>query len=356
MYIGIPIARRYTAACSATAECPFRCAHCGFEARAIARGEGRGRGISPFFIDAAGAKTDARVKAEFMAREHARFTLDIVPCPRCHKRSAPAESKFKNKTAVVLYASIVLGVGLAGLVGVTMKAPLAGFLVGMFAALFVILVDVLTRKANWNGAAKRVTFEVPAVGSAENLRSSRLPEAERGQDVLVGAELSLANAMTGGKLEILVQGKVPCSSCRGTGVWIGDPCTACTAGTTDRQRRVLVTFPAGIDSGCRLRVAGAGMPGSERVSPGDLYVDVEVALHPRFERRTDDLKTRVKVSFRTATLGGKVSIELPDASIASADIPSGTEASARLIVAGQGMPRLDRPGRGDLHVVVDVGN
>lgn len=98
------------------------------------------------------------------------------------------------------------------------------------------------------------------------------------------------------------------------------------------------------------------MPGLENVPPGDLYVDVEVTPDRHFERRADDLETRVRVSFTTAALGGKVSIELPDASIVGAPILSGTEAGARLIVVGKGMPRLGRPGRGDLHVVVDVGD
>jgi DnaJ-like protein len=351
----IPIARRYTARASATVDGRFRCAHCGFEAHAIARGLGKGTGISPFFIDLEGAKVDARVKAVFVAREHARFTLDIVPCPRCNKRGERAQRKFKNNTALVLFGSIVLGVGLAGLVSATMTAPLVGLLVGVFAAGLVILVDTVTRKANWNGATKRVTFEEPGSERAKAPRPSRQSGAERGQDVRVAAELSLANAMAGGKVDILVNGKVPCSSCSGTGVWIGDQCTACSGGTLDRQRRVLVTFPAGIDSGHRLRVAGMGMPGLDNAPSGDLYVDVEVAAEGRFERRGDDLETRVRISFTTAALGGNVSIELPDASVVNAAILSGTEAGARLIVAGQGMPRLGRSGRGDLHVAVDVG-
>jgi len=354
--MSIPIARRYTAWDSATVEGRFRCAHCGFEAHAIAHGLGRGTGISPFFIDLEGAKVDARVKAIFTAREHARFTLDIVPCPRCHKRGEQAERKFKNKTALVLFGSVALGVGLTGLIGVGMRAPLVGFLVGALAAGLVVLVDTTTRKANWNGATKRVTFEEPGSEHAKGPCSPRQSGAERGQDVRVGAELSLANAMAGGKLDVLVHGKVPCSTCSGTGVWIGDPCTACSEGTLDRERRVLVTFPAGIDSGHRLRVAGMGMPGLDNAPPGDLYVDVEVAAEARFERRGDDLETRVRISFTTAALGGNVSIELPDASIVSAAILSGTESGARLIVAGKGMPRIGRSGRGDLHVAVDVGD
>lgn len=352
----IPLGRQYSAADSATAEGHFSCAHCGFEAHAIARGLGQGTGISPFFIDVESAKVDARVKAIFAAREHARFTLDVVPCPRCHKRGERAERKFKNKTALVLFGAIVLGVGLTWLVGVTTRAPLVSLLVGLFAAGLVILVDTATRKADWNGAAKRVTFEERGSEHAGDPAPSSRSGAERGQDVRVGAELSLSNAMAGGKLNILVSGKVPCSSCGGTGIWTGKRCTACSRGTLDRERRVLVKFPAGIDSGHVLRVAGMGMPGLGNAPPGDLYVDVEVTPEPRFERRGDDLETRVRISFATAAQGGKVSIELPDASIVSAAILSGTEAGARLIVAGKGMPQLGRSGRGDLHVAVDVGD
>jgi hypothetical protein len=348
----LPLGRQYSTADSATAEGSFSCAHCGFEAHAIARGVGQGTGISPFFIDVESAKVDARVKAIFAAREHARFTLDVVPCPRCHKRGERAERKFKNKTALVLFGAIVLGVGLMGLIGVKARAPLVGFLVGLFAAGLVILVDTLTRRADWNGAAKRVTFEEPRLEDTGDAAASSRSGAERSQDLRVAAELSLANAMAGGKLNIVVPGKVQCSSCGGT----GKRCTACSRGTLDRERRVLVKFPAGIDSGHVLRVAGMGKPRLGNAPPGDLYVDVEVTPEPRFERRDYDLETRVRISSTTAALGGKVSIELPDASIVSALIRSGTEQGARFIIAGKGMPRLDRSGRGDLHVAVDVGD
>lgn len=272
----IPIGRRYTAADIAHAEGRFRCAHCAFEAHAIARGVGVGTGISPFFIDVESAEVDARVKAVFAAREHARFTLDIVPCPRCHKRGERAERKFKDRTILVLVGAIALAVGLMGLVGLKMRAPLVGFLVGLFAAGVVILVDTRTRRANWNGAAKRVTFEELGSEHGDDPRPSRRSGAERGQDVRVGAEVSLANAMAGGKLDILVRGKAPCLSCRGTGFSIGDRCTACSGGALDREHRLVVKFPPGIHTGHQLRVAGMGMPGLEGAPPGDLYVDVEV--------------------------------------------------------------------------------
>jgi len=218
--------------------------------------------------------------------------------------------------------------------------------------------------------------------------------SNRGQDVRVGAELSLAAAMKGGKHEVTVRGPAPCETCngsgakpgtsaskcgqcrgsgqvtaqrgfimfsspcarcRGTGVAIESPCSTCSgAGAVERQRRVLVTFPAGIDSGQRLRVPGQGMPGPEGAEPGDLYVDVELTPDANFERHGNDLATRVRVSFATATLGNEVQVTLPDDNVVRADIPAGTQPGTVLTVQGRGMPRLDRSGRGDLHIVVNV--
>ncbi len=63
-------------------------------------------------------------------------------------------------------------------------------------------------------------------------------------------------------------------------------------GAVEKTRKVLVTFPAGIDGGQRLRVPGQGMPGAQGGPPGDLYVDVELAPDERFERDGLDLITR----------------------------------------------------------------
>jgi molecular chaperone DnaJ len=214
----------------------------------------------------------------------------------------------------------------------------------------------------------------------------------RGQDVRVHAEVTLADAMSGGKHEVVINGEVACDTCsgsgakagtkpetcpqcrgtgqvtaqrgfimfssacarcRGTGSYVPTPCEACQGrGSVERQRRVLVTFPPGIDTGHRLRVPGQGMPG--RSGSGDLYVDVEVAAHERFERHGDDLASRVDVSFSAAALGTEVEQTLPDGAELSATIGAGTQPSAVVTIRGKGLPRLDRSGRGDLHLVVTV--
>jgi molecular chaperone DnaJ len=214
----------------------------------------------------------------------------------------------------------------------------------------------------------------------------------RGQDVRVHAEVSLADAMSGGKHEVTISGEVACDTCsgsgakpgtqpetcpqcrgsgqvtaqrgfimfssacarcRGTGSFIATPCDTCRGqGSVERQRKVLVTFPPGIDTGHRLRVPGQGMPG--RGGAGDLYVDVEVAAQDGFERHGDDLASRVDITFARAALGTEVSVELPDGSSLKANIGAGTQPNSVVTLRGKGMPRLDRSGRGDLHLVVGV--
>jgi molecular chaperone DnaJ len=225
-------------------------------------------------------------------------------------------------------------------------------------------------------------------GGGQRRRSSR------GQDVRVHASLSLAETMTGGKHEVAIRGQAPCEDCsgsgaragtkpercgacggtgqvtaqrgfimfssacarcRGTGRIIGTPCETCRGGgVVEKQRKVLVTFPPGIDTGHRLRVPGQGMPGPANTPPGDLYVDVEVEAHARFERHGDDLGVRVDVSFAEAALGTKVEITLPDDSVVGVNIPGGTQPNAVVTLKGKGVPRLHESGRGDLHVVVGV--
>jgi molecular chaperone DnaJ len=217
---------------------------------------------------------------------------------------------------------------------------------------------------------------------------------ERGQDVRVEAVISLRDALTGGKHEISVSGAAPCETCngsgaepgtksetcnqcrgsgqvtaqrgfimfaspcarcRGTGQFLPSPCQVCHgAGAVERQRKVLVAIPGGIDSGQRLRVPRQGMPGPSGLPAGDLYVDIEVETDPRFERQGADLGTRAAVTFAEAALGSKLEIRMPDDTTVSAEVKAGTQPNSVIVVRGQGMPRLDRHGRGDLHVAVDV--
>lgn len=153
----------------------------------------------------------------------------------------------------------------------------------------------------------------------------------------------------------------PCPRCNGAGQHIRNPCGGCRGrGVVERSRKVCVQFPAGIDSGQRLRVPGQGMPGPPNGQAGDLYVEVDVEEDPRFERDGADLVTRAHIPFTQAALGGEVDVEgvaEPGADTGPkvpVSIPAGTQPGAVITLKGHGLPRLDGRGRGSLVVVVQV--
>ncbi len=216
----------------------------------------------------------------------------------------------------------------------------------------------------------------------------------RGSDVRVETTITLEEAIVGTKHEVSVEGAAPCEECngsgarkgtkpqtcaqcggaghvgtqrgfvmfttacarcRGTGQTISTPCEKCKgSGAVEKRRKVVVTFPAGIDAGQRLRVPGQGMPGPAGAKPGDLYVDVDIEPHPRFERQGYDLITRHRISFPQAVLGTELAIEMPGGQHLSAKVAPGTQPGSVLTLQDKGVPHLDRGARGALHVVVEV--
>lgn len=218
--------------------------------------------------------------------------------------------------------------------------------------------------------------------------------APRGADVRVDAVVTLEDCMKGTKRELTVDGHAPCEECggsgaragtqpstcpqcggagqvgtqrgfimfsttcprcRGSGQVVANPCAKCSgSGATERRRKVVVTFPPGVDDGQRLRVPGQGMPGPAGTKPGDLYVDISMEPHERFERHGYDLATKAKLSFPQASLGTEVPIVLPDGMAITAKIPSGTQPGTVITINGKGVPHIERSARGSLHVVVEV--
>lgn len=69
-------------------------------------------------------------------------------------------------------------------------------------------------------------------------------------------------------------------------------------------RRLDVRIPPGVRDGSRIRIAGQGSPGRNGAPAGDLYLIVRLLPDPRFERRGDDLLTKVTAPVTTFVLGG----------------------------------------------------
>ncbi|MCS6836327.1 MAG: J domain-containing protein [Anaerolineae bacterium] len=104
-------------------------------------------------------------------------------------------------------------------------------------------------------------------------------------------------------------------------------------------RQITVSIPKGAQDGTRVRVPGEGGPGSGGAPNGDLYLVVQVAEDPRFERDGDDLIVNVEVDVFTAMLGGEVDVPTMTRPV-KMKIPAGTQGGRKLRLAGKGMPKL----------------
>lgn len=146
----------------------------------------------------------------------------------------------------------------------------------------------------------------------------------------------------------------PCPRCRGNGTIVEKPCKHCRGAGRERvTKRYAVKIPAGAKGGTRVRLKGKGEAGHNAGPAGDLFVVVDVAASPIYERRGSDLVLEVPVTYAEAALGASVEIPTPEGPV-SLKVPGGTESGKLLRVKGRGVPHLKGSGRGDLLARVNV--
>jgi curved DNA-binding protein len=113
------------------------------------------------------------------------------------------------------------------------------------------------------------------------------------------------------------------------------------------DKRLEVKIPRGVDTGSRIRLKGRGGDGR------DLYVVIRVRPHPVFTRRGADLERELPITLREALLGGKVQVTTLKGRVLLT-IPEGTQNGRTFRLTGQGMPRFNADGTGDLYARVRV--
>ena len=145
-----------------------------------------------------------------------------------------------------------------------------------------------------------------------------------------------------------------CPACNGDGYVVTDPCESCHGqGMVDEEVAITLPIPKGIATGHKLRLDGEGHAGKKGGMAGDLYVVVQVAEHPFFERSGDDLVCEVPISFPQATLGG--TIEVPTlGGKARVKVPAGTQSGKTLRLRGKGLPGVRGRTTGDQLVKLQV--
>lgn len=147
-----------------------------------------------------------------------------------------------------------------------------------------------------------------------------------------------------------------CPTCQGQGQIIKDPCRNCAgAGQIRKERALNVQVPPGVETGTRIRLAGEGEGGPRGGAPGDLYIFIDVAQHPIFERDGVNLYCRIPVPMTTAALGGEIEAPTLDGGKTRVKVPAGVQSGKQLRLRTKGMPALQRAGQfGDLYIELAV--
>ncbi|MGB6422548.1 MAG: molecular chaperone DnaJ [Anaerolineales bacterium] len=145
-----------------------------------------------------------------------------------------------------------------------------------------------------------------------------------------------------------------CPACNGQGEIISTPCHTCKGrGLERRNRKKVISVPAGVDSGTQIRLAGEGQPGVYGGPNGNLFIAIKVKAHKYFHRREYDVLLDLNVNIAQATLGAEVEIPTVDGPT-MLKIPNGTQPGKILRLRGKGIPKLRGNGRGDQLVVINV--
>jgi len=163
----------------------------------------------------------------------------------------------------------------------------------------------------------------------------------------------------GGKGQTMVNnrgrvGIAPCATCQGTGEITQNVCSVCKgSGYLNKQEKIKVKIPKGVDKNSKIRVPGKGNAGKNGGSQGDLYIITNVADHEVFNRQGNNIYVEIDVDMFEAALGEKINIPTPYGTI-SMNIPAGTQPGQKFRVKNKGVPALGKETIGDLYVVIKV--
>ena len=146
-----------------------------------------------------------------------------------------------------------------------------------------------------------------------------------------------------------------CPDCRGTGQKISKPCKACKGyGKIEKEKKIEVKIPAGVDNHSKIRVSGEGDAGKNGGRPGDLFIVLHVKPSEYFTRDGIDIYTTLQISPAQAALGDEVTVKTLDGE-QTVQIRAGIQNGNTIKIKNAGVPIISRPSqRGDHIIVVTV--
>ncbi|MEW5746386.1 MAG: molecular chaperone DnaJ [Nitrospirota bacterium] len=221
-------------------------------------------------------------------------------------------------------------------------------------------------------------------------RPGRTAHHARGEDLVMGIELTLEDAFKGVTRPITITRNAACHACGGSGAESFQTCPTCKGtgqaqasrgffrmaqvcpecggtgkkvtavckkcggrGTTAQTETMKVKIPAGVDNGSVVRLKGKGNNGIGGGPAGDLLIEISIRPHPIFTRKGDNIHVQLPVTFGEAALGAKVEVPTIDGT-AVMKLPPGTQGGQRFKLAGKGFHHPRTKARGDEFVEIKI--
>ncbi len=148
--------------------------------------------------------------------------------------------------------------------------------------------------------------------------------------------------------------KTTCTTCNGKGKTYGSKCNHCKGTGKIRTHKVKeVKIPAGVDTGNRLRLAGAGEAGYNGGPNGDIYIEFRVKEHPLYQRDGNDIYLKLPLTITEAVLGTKKDIPTLYGTVKLA-IPAGSSTNDKHRLKGKGIEDVQTGRKGDMYVILDI--
>ena len=143
-----------------------------------------------------------------------------------------------------------------------------------------------------------------------------------------------------------------CPKCHGTGQIIEKPCKTCSGkGHVNKEKKIEIKIPAGVDNLSKMRVSGGGDCGINGGLNGDLFVVVHVQHSDYYKRDGINVFTELEISPAQAVIGDVVTIKTLDGN-KEIEIPAGSQYGSVVKIKGAGVPVISRPSQRGDHIVV----
>jgi len=209
-----------------------------------------------------------------------------------------------------------------------------------------------------------ISFEDAVFGVDRDidLRKNVVCDVCKGSGAKPGAKIETCKTCGGaGKIRKIqrtilgnMQTEVICPDCNGEGKTYSEKCSQCHgAGIENKNIKLTVKIPAGINNGESIRLTGQGEAGEKGASSGDLYLKMRVAESKKFHREGYNITTKKEISFTQAALGDKIEIETIHGNV-NLKIPEGTQSGTIFKLRSKGVKELSGRGHGDHLVEVIV--